>query len=121
MNKLFPKLGKLYNYSFISEHMIINTEFMKSLINEINLNSNISGDIWYEKVINSINNKDLIFSGFSEFETYGTFVNKYYENYYIIRPWKSLRGFQLNYNYTKMSYKDIKTIAKEYDAITFEH
>jgi hypothetical protein len=51
MNKLFPKLRKLYNYSFISEHMVINTEFMKALINEININTNISGDIWYEKVI----------------------------------------------------------------------
>ena len=78
MKKIFPNLGKKYYYSFISEHMLIKTEIMKSLINRINNNNNISGETWYEKIINCIDVNELGHSGFSEFETYGTFVNEYY-------------------------------------------
>ena len=90
LKKIFPVLGKKYNYSFISEHMIINTKLMKNMIKRINFNKNLLGDIWYEKIINCIDIDDLPKSGFSEFETYGTFVNVYYKQIYDIRPWKSI-------------------------------
>ena len=92
MEKLLPELGKKYNYSFISEHMLIRTKIMKNLINRIENNINIYGDKWYEKIINSISIDDLPTSGFSEFETYGTFANVHYNDSYKIRKWKSLRG-----------------------------
>jgi hypothetical protein len=51
LKKIFPELGKKYNYSFISEHMIINTKIMNNMIKRINFNKNLLGDIWYEKII----------------------------------------------------------------------
>ena len=91
LKKIFPELGKKFNYSFISEHMIINTKLMKNMIKRITFNKNIIGNTWYEKIINCINIKDLPGSGFSEFETYGTFVKEYYKKIYVIRNWESLR------------------------------
>ena len=51
MKNIFPELGKIYNYSFISEHMIINTKLMENMINRIADNKNLLGDTWYEKII----------------------------------------------------------------------
>ena len=120
IKKIFPQLEKKCNYSFISEHMLIKTEIMKNLINRIEINNKLSGDTWYEKIINSIDLEYLNCSGFSEFETYGTFVNKYYNNTYDIRPWKSLREGNKFYNPKYLTDKDIQNIAKNYNAISFE-
>ena len=51
MKNIFPELGKIYNYSFISEHMIINAKLMENMINRIANNKNLLGDTWYEKII----------------------------------------------------------------------
>lgn len=121
MKKIFPGLEKKWNYSFISEHMLIKTEIMKNLINRIEINNNLPGDTWYEKIINCIDIEYLDKSGFSEFETYGAFVNKYYNNTYDIRPWKSLREGSQYYNPNNLNDKDIQNISKNYDAISFEY
>ena len=120
MRKIFPKLRKKSKYSFISEHMLIKTEIMRNLINKIDNNNNISGNTWYEKIINCIDINELPNSGFSEFETYGTFVNEYYHKFYEIRPWKSLRNGNQYYNPKYLSDKDILNISINYDAISFE-
>lgn len=64
-------LGKTADFSFIAEHMMFKTKYMKELLTVIE-NSNNTGDIWFKKIINA--SVDLTFPGFSEFETYGTFV-----------------------------------------------
>lgn len=64
-------LGKTANFSFIAEHMMFKTEYMKELLTTIE-NSKNTGNVWFEKIINA--SVDLAFPGFSEFETYGTFV-----------------------------------------------
>ena len=122
MKKVFPELGKKYKYSFISEHMLIKTEMMKDLINcnRIDINYNISGNTWYEKIINSINIKNLPYSGFSEYETYGTFVNKFYRKSYGIRHWKSLKPANRYYNPRNLTNNNLLNIAKRYNAVTFE-
>ena len=121
LKKVFPNLGQIYNYSFVTEHILIKTEIMKNLIQKIEENNNLIGDIWYEKIINSIDLKYLGNIGFSEFETYGTFSSIYYKNLYIIKPWKSLREGKQYYNIMSFHSGDIKIIAKKYDAISFEH
>ena len=120
MKKMFPELGKIYNYSFVSEHMLIKTEIMKELINKIENNTNLNGSIWYEKIINSINKDYLKITGFSEYETYGTFTNFYYNNLYKIRPWKSLR-FTHHYKPKSFTFENAKDVSKKNDAISFEH
>lgn len=120
MQRLIPELSKKNNYSFISEHMLINTKIMKNLIKRIENNINITGEYWFEKIINSIDIKDIPFSGFSEFETYGTFVNEFYNNSYKIRSWKSLRNGKDFYNPKLFTYQKAKICSKNYEAISFE-
>ena len=121
MKNIFPELGKKYDYSFISEHMIINTKLMKNMINRISENNNLIGNTWYEKIINNIDIKYLSQSGFSEFETYGTFVKEHYSQVYSIRPWKSLRFGNLYFNPKSLTDKDIKKLSKNYNSISFEN
>jgi hypothetical protein len=125
LKKIFPELGKKNKFSFISEHMIINTNLMKNMIKRITFNKNLIGNTWYEKIINCINIKDLPFSGFSEFETYGTFVKEYYKQIYDIRHWKSFRLRKrhrklFHFNSSRITENDIKNIFKKYNAISFE-
>ena len=125
LKKIFPELGKRYNYSFISEHMIINTNLMKNMIRRITFNKNLIGNTWYEKIINCIEIKDLPKSGFSEFETYGTFVKKYYKQIYNIRHWESFTRLrkkitELHFNSNFLTDNDIKNFSKNYNAISFE-
>ena len=120
MKKIFPELEKKNHFSFISEHMLINSKIMKILINRIDINNNICGDIWYEKIINCINIKVIPFSGFSEFETYGTFVNKYFIKTYSIRRWKSLRRGKYFYNPNNLINNDILNLGIKYFAVSFE-
>jgi hypothetical protein len=84
----------------------------------------LRGDIWYEKIINCIDINDLPKSGFSEFETYGTFVKEYYKQIYDIRNWKSLRLRKGNpiiqFKQKSLTSNDIKNLSKKYNAISFE-
>ena len=121
MKNIFPELGKKYDYSFISEHMIINTKLMKNMINRISDNNNLIGNTWYEKIINNIEINYLSQSGFSEFETYGTFVKQHYRLAYSIRPWKSLRFGNLYFNPKSLTDYDIKRISRYYYCISFEN
>ena len=120
MEKVFPELGKKFNYSFVSEHMLIKTEIMKELINKIENNANLYGGNWYEKIINLININYLDNTGFSEYETFGTFTNFYYNNLYKIRKWKSLR-YDNYYKPKSFTFKNSNNVSKKYDAISFEH
>ena len=121
MKKLIPELSKKNNYSFISEHMLINTKIMKNLIKRIENNVNITGKNWFEKIINSIDVEYILDSGFSEYETYGTFVNEFYKNSYKIRSWKSLRNGKNFYNPKLFTYQKAKICSRNYDAISFEN
>ena len=91
LGRLLPELRKNNDYSYISEHMLINKSIMCNLIQSVEKNINIDGSYFWEKIINAININELSESGFSEFETYGTYCQFYYKDLYKIRKWKSLR------------------------------
>lgn len=97
LSRILPGYSKSFTGSFISEHMLINSHFMCELLDLIEATNSIEGKTFYEKIINSIDLKDLPGSGFSEFETYGTFVYKKHPEEYQLRRWKSFRygGFFL--------------------------
>jgi hypothetical protein len=48
-------------------------------------------DAWPTRVLAAIDDRDLVPSGFSEFETFGTFVHRADPNHYAIRPLRSTR------------------------------
>jgi hypothetical protein len=84
-------LPKTDERSFISEHMLIDTMVMRNLLNKIEENTTFYGDTFFEKILNAIELDDFPILSFSEFESYGAFVDTYYPNLYIKRNYKSFR------------------------------
>ena len=120
MNSLIPGL-KFANKSYISEHMLIKTQFMKNLLDRLESNTKLSGKIFWEKILMAIDSKNIDFSGFSEYETYGSYVDTIYPNFYVRRIWCSMREAKIFFDSPeKLSENDIKWLSKYYHALTFE-
>lgn len=106
-------LDKSVDFSFIAEHMIFRTSYMRELIARISSPEFLGGGNckWYETVIEAINPKDGL--GFSEFETYGTFVHTFHREDIEYRTLHTMRraGFLFG-----RSMKDYEI--KEFDGVT---
>jgi len=88
-------IDKQVNFSFISEHFMVKTDYMRllveSLIAKVRFNTS-----WVEYVLDSIDDKNLGRSGFSEYETYGNFIALKFRDSFSCRSIKSTRhGTQL--------------------------
>ena len=111
-------LKKNIDGSFISEHMVFNKSYMEEMISLICGKS--GEELFWKKIIESIDG-DYISLGFSEFETYGTFVTDKYPNSYSYSEFKSFRRGSWFVNESELNEDDIKWLAADYDAITFEN
>lgn len=120
MGKLIPGLKKFIEPSFISEHMLFNCGIMKSLINKIESNDSIPGSRFYEKIINSIPLEDIQGNGFSEFETYGSFVCLTSPMTYKLREWYSFRLAGEFFDPDTILDDDYEWLGRDFDAISFE-
>lgn len=87
MNRLLG-LDKSVDFSFIAEHMIIRVEYMKEIINYITKECKGTQN-WSEKIIEAVNPEHGI--GFSEFETYGTYVHRYHQSSVSYRKLHTMR------------------------------
>jgi len=83
--------GKTYAYSFISEHMMMERATVRELLTSICFPSPTSAQEVVRRVIAAVSDEALSSSGFSEFETYGTFAASKYQDRYEIRSLRSLR------------------------------
>lgn len=119
MNRLIPQLKKSTELSYISEHMVISTFLMKELINLIEKN-NLYRQPFYECILRNIDKKFLDKSGFSEFETYGTFCKVFYPDKYIEKKWYSLRPANYYFDINNLTVEDLRWIACDYQSISFE-
>lgn len=75
---------KLASLSYVDHKMLFNKPLLSQLHKALEANTAIEGSTWYEKIINSYDRME--FAGFSEFETYGNFVQDK-----ILRPWLQKR------------------------------
>lgn len=109
--------GKLYDRSFIAEHMPISTMVMRELIENIG-NSNIEGDVWWQKIINATSGYDE--QAFSEFETYGNYCVKYHTDIFTTRPLITMRtaGMLFGRGVTRRQLALLSRM--EYDTASFE-
>ena len=122
MKRLFPFEIKFSNRSYISEHIMVKTEYMKKLITDIENNSKLPGKLFWEKILMAIDVNDIHHSGFSEFETYGSYVDTKYPNNYHHRVWKSIRNAKLFLgNPENLNENDILWLSKDYHALSFEN
>lgn len=120
IKKLFDGDVVRYNdYSFISEHMIIKCEYVKKMIDLIYEKKGKSNDL-FEIILNTVNSIDLLESGFSEFETYGNYVNCFYPNAYKVRRLSSFRNGEKEYG-RYGNEVNLSEAALKYDIITFEN
>lgn len=108
---------KCVDFSFVSEHLMVNKRYMQELIQLIAELG--KGDPWPLVIMNNVNDEHLPKAGFSEFETYGTFVHMNYPDSYVSRPLRSLRsGVKLAGLDPKP--RDFYTMARKYSYVSFE-
>ncbi len=121
LNKLFLSKVKRYDdFSYISEHMIFNKDYVIQMLDEIEKNPRLYGNNVFEKILSAVNDIDLLMSGFSEFETYGNYVCNKFPDTYKIRRLKTLRDGDKAYGNIPTS-QNLDEASKIYDIITFEN
>jgi len=121
LNTLFNgKVKRLFNESFIVEHMMINKKIMKELIHEIEMNDQLQGKYFFEKILYAVNKNDIEYGAFSEFETYGNYVLNYYPDMYAIRKLKAYRQGGMVIEKSQINNEVLDWIAKDYDTVSFE-
>ncbi len=105
------------DFSFISEHMVVKKEYMAELLMTIEKKNRDQN--WEWNILDSIDRSYLGRSGFSEFETYGNYIQSKYPKSYKIRP---LNSFRRGAKYFGMnpSRFDLYALSKRYGYVTFE-
>lgn len=106
--------------SFIVEHMVIKTSYMREMIETIESDKTLKGTYFYEKIISSINRESIKTTGFSEFETYANYILTKHHNSYGLRRLEAFR-FGLIITGDRLDDSMIKWLAKSKDTISFEH
>ena len=115
MSRLFKEPMKFVegsNPSFISEGMIIKTSVMRELVEEL------GGKDFWRNILNAIDQKDINGSGFSEFETYGTWLFNKYPQLYKSRPLETQRHGASTFGRI-LNDEELRRLP--YDTISFEN
>ena len=112
-------LKKKIKPSFISEHMMFDSELTNELIKLIE-QKKIIGNTFWEKIITvSFRRTSESERNFSEFETYGTFVESFYKDRYSKRKLQTLR-YGTEFFGERPEENILRWCAKKLDTISFE-
>ncbi len=120
IGKLFPGMKKVSDKSFIAEHMMIHTETMNQMLDEIEADPKLPGRDFWEKIIRCIEPEHIKDTAFSEFETYGTYVAYRCPQRYLIRRWHSFRLGAEFFHSDTISKRDYEWLGTDFFAISFE-
>jgi len=112
-------IERLVDFSFISEHLMIHKEYMNELISHFEARSSI-GSSWVWLILNSIDERHLGQSGFSEYETYGNFMASKYKDSFRCRPLKSTRRGTHYFGMLPNRYDCFYMMLEGYTMATFE-
>lgn len=112
-------LKKVREESFIAEHMLIHTEYMREMIEEIEGKEELKGRYFFEKILSAVEPSMLCSSGFSEYETFGTYMTTKHPEVYHCIPYSSCRYAVSMIGYNP-SPEQIRWLAGKYEAISFE-
>ncbi len=115
-SKELLNLNKCIKRSFISEHMVFNKKIVKKMLAEIESNS---GEKWYDRIIEAVSDDHLAGSGFSEFETFGSYCMTNYPEEYGFRKLHALRGGKTIFGEIPDP-EVLKWLSKSFDTISFE-
>lgn len=120
ISALFPGMQKAIEPSFISEHMLFSKKHMQMMIQEINQAPHLFGETFYERILGVISDQDLNDTGFSEFETYGTYLAYRDPSFYKLRRWTSFRNCGQYFSPETISEEEIEWLSKDFYALSFE-
>lgn len=121
MMKLLPCIRAPYEKSFVTEHIMVNSQYMRECLDEIESCGAFCGDNFQEKVMYAVYEDYLHSTGFSEYQTYGNFTVSRHPGSYVMRDWRSLRlGQRLWDNATSISEEEISWLATRYYALSIE-
>lgn len=113
MKKLF-NFEKQFNYSYVCELMMFKSSIMKEIVQIIEKKNDLKGKYFYEKILDASKGQDV---GFSEYETYGTYVYNYYPDLY---EYKHLRKSDASDQYFPLDEEIFEYAAKSYDTLRYE-
>jgi hypothetical protein len=120
LSRLFPGMEKVIKRSFIAEHMLFRCSTVRALTGEIEKDERLTGESFWERILRSMNGAQLMNTGFSEFETYGTYVSYRCPDSYRLREWHSLRYGGIFFDPNKISESDYRWLYNDFGAISFE-
>ncbi len=112
-------LKKIEHKSFITEHLLVNVQIMKQLIEDLTYKSPMRKGNFYENIMYSIPVNLINLSGFSEFECYAAYVLKTHPSSYSLRKWKNLRNAK-TYIGDNVSKENLKWISEVFDVVSIE-
>ena len=120
LDRLFAGEVKRYgDFSFICENMIFSVKIMKEMLENLMKQPQLSGESFWKRILSAVSDENLPGSGFSEFETYGNYVMKYYPGMYALRTLQGLRR-GAEFLGTEPTEEQLQWAAKSYDTIAFE-
>lgn len=85
-------LKKQLPESFIAENMIFDAALVREMLCEIEANTELEGEAFWQKILFAIAPGQLAGSAFSEFETFGTYVTARHPGRYAARRLATLRS-----------------------------
>ena len=112
-------LEKCQEDSFIAEHMIFDTQRACRMLDEIEANDRLPGTAFWEKILAAVPLDALKGSGFSEFETYGTWAMTRCPGRYEVRPLHGLRSGK-NILGQAPDAETLEWVGQSYDTVAME-
>ena len=83
-------LDKRTDYSFVAEHLMVKAAYMRELLERLEACAT-DGQSWAEAILDAVTPAHLPTIGFSEYETYGTYVAARYPDSFRSRDLKGTR------------------------------
>ncbi|MBQ5754671.1 MAG: hypothetical protein IIV90_03280 [Oscillospiraceae bacterium] len=112
-------LEKCREESFIAENMIMDCALMREMLAEMEANQAVQGESFWEKCLWAVEESQLPKSGFSEFETFGTWVLAHHPERYDVRRLKALRSGKNIMGETPTP-EMLKWAGESYDTVSME-
>jgi len=107
-------LDRQVDFSFIGEHMMVETAVMRELLSAFGSKHN-----WVWTILDAVSDRELERSGFSEYETYGNFMSHHYPEKVQYRTVPHFRDGARYFGHHPTQW-DLQRLAKKYHYVTFE-
>lgn len=126
LQRYFVTLKRLLNIdktrkeSFIAEHMVFDVNLVKEMIDDIQKIADNNATFWENILYATLPEAHNDAFAFSEFETYGNWVETKHPEAYVMRKLNMFRHAKYYFGENPKN-KEIAWAAKDFDTLSFEH